>query len=158
MDKAGEEAIIYDGRICMPYLWAVGKTGSFFLTELRDHARLWGSRCPACGAVFMPPRKNCPRCVVTDTTWVQLSPRGILLTYTVVRYSEAGLHPVEAPFAYGIVQLDGADTGLTHLLGEVDLEQLRPGLRVEAVFKEQELRRGEILDLLYFRPERGDRR
>ena len=53
---------------------------------------------------------------------------------------------------YGVIKLEGADTGLTHLLGEVDPADLRPGLLLEAVFKEPEQRRGHILDILYFRP------
>ena len=59
-------------------------------------------------------------------------------------------HPLQPPFAYGIVQLDGADTGIVHILGEVDFAQLRQGMRVEAVFGEE--RRGNILDIKYFRP------
>jgi len=152
-----EENIFYDGRIRMPYKWAVGKTGSFFLTQLRDHARIWGSRCPDCEMVFMPPRKNCPRCLVTDTTWVELPPRGVLETFTVVHFSEPSLQPMKPPYIYGIVKLDGADTGLTHLVNEIEPDSLCPGMRMEAVFKKANQRRGEITDLLYFRPEGGAR-
>jgi uncharacterized OB-fold protein len=51
---------------------------------------------------------------------------------------------------YGIVKLDGADTGLAHLISETDYERLRVGLRVQAVFKEK--RAGNMLDILYFKP------
>lgn len=40
--------------------------------------------------------------------------------------------------------------GLVHLLGEVDLEQLRIGMRLQAVFKEERV--GSILDIKYFKP------
>ncbi len=157
MSASPEEAIFYEGRIRMPYKWAVGETGSFFLTQLRDYARLWGARCPGCAMVFMPPRKNCPRCVVVNTTWVELSPRGVLESFTVIHFSEPALEPSEPPYIIGIIKLDGADTGLTHLVDEVDPGALRSGMRMEAVFKEKEQRRGEIRDLLYFRPEGGGR-
>lgn len=153
MSVSPEEHIVYEGRIRMPYTWAVGETGSFFLTQLRDYGRLWGTRCPDCAVVFMPPRKSCPRCVVVDTTWVELPPRGVLETFSVVHFSEPLLQPAEPPYAYGIVRLDGADTGLTHLLGEVDFAKLRSGMRMEAVFKDAGERSGEITDLKYFRPE-----
>jgi hypothetical protein len=60
------------------------------------------------------------------------------------------MQPVEPPIIYGIIQLDGADTGLLHMLGEVDLEQLKIGMRLQAVF--QEKRVGSILDIKYFKP------
>jgi hypothetical protein len=63
---------------------------------------------------------------------------------------ESGEQPVEPPIIYGVVQLDGADTGFVHMLGEVDPEQLRIGMRVQAVFKDE--RSGGILDIRYFRP------
>lgn len=140
----------------MPYTWAAGETSSYFLTQLRDHAKIWGTRCSACRMTFIPPRKNCPRCVTTDTTWVELPPRGVLQTYTVIHFSEPALQLSKPPYLYGIVKLDGADTGLTHFLGEVEPGKLRSGMRMEAVFKKKEERCGQITDLFYFRPEGGD--
>lgn len=155
MSVSADENIIYKGRIRMPYTWAAGKTGSYFLTQLRDHARIWGSRCPECEKTFIPPRKNCPRCVTADTTWVELPPRGVLQTYTVIHFSEPPLQPVEPPYIYGIIKLDGADTGLTHFIKEIEPEKLRSGMRMEAVFKTKDERQGLITDLLYFKPEGG---
>lgn len=154
MSPPPEEYIIHEGRIRMPYNWAVGETGTFFLTKLRDQGRLWGSRCPECSFVYIPPRKNCPHCVTVDTTWIELPPRGVLETFTVIRFSEPQLQPAEPPYAFGIVKLDGADSGLTHFIDEVDFEQLYSGMRMEAVFKAPEKRCGAITDLLYFRSER----
>ena len=83
---------------------------------------------------------------------MEVDTKGTLLTYTIVHYP-LPIHPAEPPFAYGIVQLDGADTGLTHLIGEVDGQDLKIGMRVQAVFKEE--RQGNILDIKYFRPVQG---
>jgi hypothetical protein len=80
---------------------------------------------------------------------VEVSDRGTVLTYTVV--NEANIsQPVEPPLIYGIIQLDGADNGFVHMLGGVEAEQLRIGMRVQAVFKEQ--RKGSILDIRHFKP------
>jgi hypothetical protein len=80
---------------------------------------------------------------------VEVSHRGTLLTYTVCQ-QESRVQPVETPIIYGIIQLDGADTGFVHMLGEVEPEQLRIGMRVQAVFKEK--REASILDIKYFKP------
>jgi hypothetical protein len=58
--------------------------------------------------------------------------------------------PAEPPVIYGIIQLDGAGTGFVHMLGEVKSEELRVGMRVKAVFREE--RKASILDIKYFRP------
>ncbi len=149
------EALVHEGRIRMPYNWSVGETGSHFFHELRYNGQIWGTRCNQCAQVFMPPRKSCPQCLEPRTTWIQLPPEGSLITYTVVRYSVPDIHPVEAPYACGVILLDGADTGLVHLLGEVDFDLIKEGMRVEAVLKDKEQRKGNILDIQYFRPVTG---
>jgi len=80
---------------------------------------------------------------------VELSDKGTLLSYTVVNYSEP-YQPAAPPIIYGIIKLDGADTGFSHLLGEVDAEKLRIGMRVQAVFKDK--REANIQDIKYFKP------
>ncbi|TAK29605.1 MAG: Zn-ribbon domain-containing OB-fold protein [Chloroflexota bacterium] len=144
------EPMVYKGRIRMPYNWTAGETASRFFSELRERAQIWGTKCPACGMVFVPPKKTCGRCLKPAMEWVQVAPTGTLVTYTVVHYKEPAIHPIEAPFAYGIVRLDGADTGLVHLLGEVGPSEFVSGMRVEAVFEEE--RQGSLLDIKYFRP------
>ena len=142
--------IIYDGHIKMPYNWSVGETGSRFFTELRDNKKIWGTKCPSCGKVFLPPKKNCPFCMVQIKEWVEIEPKGVLETYTVVSYRSPVMPEVEGPVMYGIVKLDGCDTGLVHLLGEVDPKNIKTGMRVEAVFRQES--KGNILDIAYFKP------
>jgi uncharacterized OB-fold protein len=85
--------------------------------------------------------------------WVEVSDTGTLLTYTITRYAVPGIQPLEPPFALGIIKLDGATSGLVHLLGEVNLNDISIGMRVKAVFREA--RRGNYLDIKYFRPFRA---
>lgn len=127
----------------------VGIVDSRFFEELRDNKKIMGIRCPKCNCVYVPPRMNCKKCFSELQDWVEVSDKGTLLTYTVIY--EPGVHqPMELPYALGIIALDGADTGLMHCLGEVDFGQLKVGMRVQAVFKEQ--RQGNILDIKYFKP------
>jgi len=143
------EDLVYHGRIKVPYQWWVGETGSHFFVTLRDDKKLLGTYCPKCDLVFIPPRKACGRCFSQDMEWRELGQEGTLVTYTIPRENEA-LRPLDIPYAYGIIKLDGADTGLTHLLAEFDEDKLKSGMRVKAVFKED--RQGNILDIHYFKP------
>jgi uncharacterized OB-fold protein len=143
------EPLVYQSRIKVPYTWSVGETGSRFLIELRDHKKIFGTRCPKCDMVYLPPRKTCGRCFSNLHEWVELGPQGTLITHTVVHY-ESSVMPMKPPFAYGIILLNKASTGLVHLLGEVNLEEIKSGMKVEAVFKDE--RTGDIMDIRYFRP------
>ncbi len=143
------EPLVYESRIKVPYAWSVGEVGSRFLIELRDHKRIYGIRCAKCNIVYLPPRKTCGRCFSNLNEWVEVGPKGTLTTYTLVHY-ESSVMPTKPPFAYGIVLLDKANTGLVHLLVEVKFEEIKAGMEVEPVFKDE--RTGDIMDIRYFRP------
>jgi uncharacterized OB-fold protein len=142
--------LAYPSRIRLPYTWHVGKAGSRFYQEIRDNCKIWGTKCHQCESVFVPPRETCPRCYRDLQEWVQVSDTGTLLTYTVTRYAVPGIQPLEPPFALGIIKLDGATTGLVHLLGEIKLSDISIGMRAKAVFRA--VREGNYLDIKYFKP------
>jgi uncharacterized OB-fold protein len=147
----GMDVWIYHGQIYIPNTYSAGAVGSRFLIELRDNKRIMGTRCATCNRVYVPARSVCKDCFGQLDEWVEVSDRGIVLTYTIC-YQPNPVQPTEPPVIYGIVQLDGADTGFVHMLGEVAPEQLKIGMRVKAVFKVKRERRASILDIKYFKP------
>ena len=136
-----------------PRIWrysnSAGPIRSKFLIQLRDNKKIMGTRCPACNYVYVPARSSCIKCLGDLDEWVEVSNKGTVVSYTVV-YQQEPVQPAGPPLVYGIIKLDGADTGLVHMLNEVDLEKLRIGIRVEAVFKEERV--GDIRDISYFKP------
>jgi len=145
----GTEPLVFPTRLLIPYTNYAGRVGSRFLREIRDHKRIMGMRCPQCERVYVPPRSTCYACFGQLDQWVEVGSTGTLVSFTEVHYGER-FHPVAPPFMYGIVKLDGADTGLLHLLGEMDAGEVEIGMRLEAVFAQE--RKGSILDIEYFRP------
>jgi hypothetical protein len=145
----GKDVWLYHGQIYIPNTYSAGAVGSRFLIELRDNKRIMGIRCPTCNRVYVPARSVCKDCFAQLNEWVEVSDKGTLLTYTVCHQPNR-VQPMEPPLVYGIIQLDGADNGFVHMLGEIDPEQLRIGMRVQAVFKEK--REASILDIKYFKP------
>jgi len=151
-DKLEElESFVIPGMIDIPNTYSAGMLGSRFLIELRDNKKIIGVKCPTCNRVYVPPRSTCKDCFGKLSECVEVSSKGTLLTYAVA-YEPSPVQPVELPIAYGIVKLDGADTGFVHMLGEVDFEQLRIGMKVRAVFKVKKERVASILDIKYFKP------
>lgn len=145
------EAFEVDQHITARSGYFAGEVGTCFLTLLRDEKRILGSRCPACGRVYWPPRATCPGCFerMSVRHLREIGPEGTLETFTEVAYRES-VHPRRAPFVYGVVKLDGADTGLAHFIGGIEAGDLAIGMRMAPVFEER--RSGSILDIAYFKP------
>ncbi len=143
---------VAEGRLAMAYRYFPGPVATRFFTELRDHKRIMGVRCPQCGTVYVPVEPTCGRCFQKMDEWVEVGREGVLQGFTRPHYT-LPVHPGLEPLIYGIIKLDGADTGLLHLLGEVAYPDLERGMRMEAVFDEAP--QGNILDIKYFRPVQG---
>lgn len=143
------DVFVYHGKIYIPNTYTAGATGSRFLIELRDNQRIMGTRCPTCEKVYVPARSACKYCYSLLDQWVEVSDTGALQTYTIAGQVN-GVQPVAPPIVYGIILLDGASTGLVHMLSGVEFERLAIGMRVKAVFAAE--RTGSIMDIQYFRP------
>ena len=59
--------------------------------------------------------------------------------------------PLQRPFAWALVRLDGADTGLLHAVDAGAEERMRTGMRVVPRWREE--RTGDIHDVECFVPE-----
>lgn len=151
----GLEPVVVRQDLKVPYRYSMGATTSRFFAEIRDNGKIMGIRCPQCDVVFVPPRTTCGRCFSQLHEWVKVGNQGTLETYTQVRYNTA-VQPAVAPLYYGIIKLDGADTGLAHIVGDLKGQEPRIGMRLQAVFKEE--RKGNMLDIRYFKPvEEGEK-
>lgn len=125
---------------------------SRFFRELKETGRILGVECPQCKRVLVPPRPVCGECFTETKGWVQVGPQGTLIAYTSIYFpfidGSTG-KPRPIPYGTGLIELDGADSTINHILEEGDPEKLYIGMRVEAVLKEK--REGNIGDILYFR-------
>ncbi|HUY86771.1 MAG TPA: Zn-ribbon domain-containing OB-fold protein [Acidimicrobiales bacterium] len=132
------------------YRYTAGAAASRFLKGLLEK-RILGQRCPSCGKVYVPPRGSCASCGVATKEEVELPPTGIVTTFCVVNVPFYG-QKIKIPYVTGTILLDGADIGLMHLLQEVEADEVRMGMRVEAVWQDD----GEMVpgmeSIKYFRP------
>jgi len=134
-----------------PFRYSVGKWGSQFLHELRDHKKFLGIRCPQCKKVYVPPRQVCGPCFQKMEEMVEISDQGTLVAFTIIRFSfidpETGItRPV--PYGYGLIRLDGCDNAFQHFINIEEESKVKIGTRVRAVFNEK--RKGNLLDIKYF--------
>jgi len=154
MDTKYDDSFVVEGKLALPYQYFAGQTGSRFITTIRDQKKIMGLRCDSCGKVFVPPRSTCERCFVDiSENWVDVKNTGTVTGFTVIRYREPH-QPFDPPYIQALIQLDGADTPLVHIVKGVPVSQMETGLRVKAVFAKKTT--ATIMDIDHFRPEVKD--
>ncbi len=134
------------------YAWDAGVAIGRFLAELKA-GRLVGRHCPGCRRVLIPPRMVCEHCFLPTDAWVPLQDTGTVVTYSLCYITWDMVH-LKEPQIPAVIAIDGASPGMgiMHLLGEVDPEAVKIGMRVQAVWKPAEERTGAITDIAYFKP------
>jgi len=81
---------------------------------------------------------------------VELSDKGTIVTFSIVRVPSEAI-PLELPYITVNILLDGADTILMHVL-DADLEEVRMGMRVQAVWKPEAEWTSSTENIQFFRP------
>jgi uncharacterized OB-fold protein len=113
--------------------------------------RLVGKRCPDCAKVYVPARGNCPRCGIATAESVEVSDRGTVTTFCIVRVPSENID-LELPYCAANVLLDGSDMPFIALLQECRVEEVRIGMRVQAVWKPAAEWGPTFENIRYFRP------
>ncbi|MFS3130618.1 Zn-ribbon domain-containing OB-fold protein [Nocardioides sp. Bht2] len=132
------------------YTYAASPEESAFFRGLAD-GRIVGQRCPACNKVYVPPRGACPTDGVPTAEEVELSQSGTVTTYCIVNVPFMG-QKIKPPYVSAYILLDGADIALQHIIQEIPADEVRMGMRVEAVWKPREEWGTTIENIDYFRP------
>ncbi|MBE8540315.1 zinc ribbon domain-containing protein [Geoglobus acetivorans] len=139
-----------EGKIELYWIYTSGEAGDAFFKKLRDEGRFLAAKCRKCGHVFFPPRLYC-EFDFSDTEFVEISGEGCVKAFSVVSYDADG-NRMEKPEIYAIIEIDGTDGSIIHLLSEVEPETVEIGMKVQPVLKPEEEREGRITDILYFKP------
>jgi uncharacterized protein len=128
-----------------PYTRTLGPVVGPFLTGLRDR-RILGARTGD-GRVLVPPLEWDPATGEgLEPDLVEVGPAGTVETWAWVT-RPGRKHPLDHPFAFALVRLDGADTGLLHVVDGGSMERMRTGMRVVARWKDERI--GHITDLAF---------
>ena len=127
-----------------------GVAQSRFLKGLAK-ATFMGQRCSVCGKVYVPSRGSCPTDGVPTTDDVELPNTGVVTTYCVVNVPFAG-QSIEIPYICAQILLDGANISFMGLLQEIPTDQIRMGMRVEAVWVDESELTPSLASVRYFRP------
>ena len=133
----------------LEYTVSAGRAPSRFLAGIAE-GRLLGQRCPHCAKVYVPPRGSCPTCGVPTEEEVRLADTGTVTTFCIVNVPFMG-QAVRPPYACASILLDGADIPLFHMVRGVPVEDVRMGMRVEAVWAAPDERGPTMESISHFR-------
>lgn len=130
------------------YTRTVGPVTGRFLTGLRD-GRIEGVKTVK-GRVIVPPTEYDPDTAeaVTDE-YVEVGPGGTVTTWAWVS-EPRNLQPLERPFAWALIRLDGADTAMLHAVDAGEPGAMKTGMRVEPRWRDERI--GMITDIECFVP------
>ena len=151
--------VIVDTLVNLPFKESVGLRLSKFFTAMKDEGELLALRCPQCKRVVFPPRPVCGFCRITlgnaEDDWLELADVGTITSIVLPTEREvdrATGRIVGEPNPIAFIRLDGGDewTIIIHYLEMIDIEKLRRGMRVKAVWKAKEERKGRMTDISYF--------
>jgi hypothetical protein len=101
--------------------------------EIPQRYRLETGKCKRCGKIFFPPRTVCDACGSREHEIFRANDEGTLLTYTVIRTGPTEFAD-QAPYAVGIVELDGGPR-LTTQIADCDFDKLEIGKKVKIEFR-----------------------
>ncbi len=155
-DLPGDAAVEADAvtmvttPVQLHYTHSASPVEDSFLRGLME-GRLIAQRCPVCEKVYFPPRPACPTDGVPTTEQIELSDRGTITTFCVVNVPFLGQR-IPPPYVSAYVLLDGADIPFLHLLLGVAPEDVRMGMRVEAVWKPRDEWGPTMQNIDHFKP------
>ncbi len=129
------------------YTRSLGPVLGEFMTALAAK-RILGSRS-ADGRVHVPPAEYDPVTFAPPAELVPVGPAGAVLTWSWQPEPIDG-QPLDRPFAWALIRLDGADTALLHAVDAGSADAMRTGMRVRPRWAAE--RAGHIRDIECFEP------
>ena len=132
-----------------PYRRSLGPVVGGFLSGLRDK-KVLGSKTSD-GRVLVPPLEYDPE--TGDTVSEELVDVADTGTVELATWVDEPMrkHPLQQPFAWALVKLDGADTTFLHAL-DASREAAVAGTRVKIRWRSDDERKGHITDIECFEP------
>jgi uncharacterized OB-fold protein len=133
----------------LDYEFTAGEATTRFLRGIKEK-RIMGERAPG-GKVYVPSRGADPQLGVPTAEQVELPHVGTLTSFCVVNVAFYG-QGMEIPYTSGLIMLDGADLPLMHLIQECPVDEVRIGMRLEAVWVDDADLGYTLENIKYFRP------
>ena len=128
------------------YTRSTGPVIGRFLTGLKNR-HIVGIRASD-GRVVVPPMEYDPVTAAELSEFVEVGQQGEIVSFAWVKEPRAA-HPMQLPFAWAMIKLDGADVPMIHCVAAEREGDISTGARVQAVWAEETI--GFITDIRCFK-------
>lgn len=92
--------------------------------------------CSACDLARMPPTPFCPGCLGRELNWRDVSGRGVVFSYTVVRRAIPPAREQDIPYVPAVIALQECpDIKLISAIVDSDIEQISIGADVSVIWR-----------------------
>lgn len=132
------------------YNWDTGEAVGRFLEELKA-GRIISRLCKKCNRKLLPPRMFCELCFRETDEWVYVQDSGTVNTFSLC-YISWDMKKLKEPEIPAVIDIDGSSGGFLHLISDVDPKKVKTGMKVMAVWRPSNERKGSITDIKYFAP------
>ena len=105
----------------------ISKTREFW--DALKEGRFITTKCAKCGEVSFPPQADCPSCMSSEHSWVELGSEATLVTFTQVRIPPASFAS-QSPYLIAIAEFPLGPKVLAWLEG-VGPEEAKPGMKLK---------------------------
>jgi len=116
-----------------------------FLTELRNR-NIVGIKASD-GRVVVPPMEYDPNTAEELSEFVEVGQQGEIVSFAWVKEPREA-HPMDVPFAWAMIKLDGADVPMIHCVAAPSEDAIATGARVQVVWADETI--GYITDIRCF--------
>ncbi len=139
------EVLSQDFELGFTYTRSTGPIVGRFLTDLRDHI-ITGIKASD-GQVIVPPMEYDPKTAEALSEFVEVSNEGEIVSWCWVK-KPRNAHPMDKPFAWAMIKLDGADVPMIHCVAAKAETDVATGGRVRAAWADETV--GMITDIKWF--------
>jgi len=136
--------------IRLEYDFSAGQAATLFLRGL-EKKKIVGARTRPGEPVLVPPRGADPRTSELAQEAVEVSDKGTVVTYSVIRVPSENIK-FDLPYVCVNVLLDGAGVGFFHVLQNCPLDRVRIGMRVRAKWVSDDQLAPSVASIEYFEP------
>ncbi|MFP6654839.1 MAG: OB-fold domain-containing protein [Myxococcota bacterium] len=141
---ASGEALSAPHSLEYTYKRSLGPILSQFFTAIRNR-RVLGIR-RSDGTVMVPPKEYDPDTGQSLDEMVEVSEKGVVRSWSWVQEPRRQ-QPLDHPFAYALILLDGADTTFLHVVDAVKMEAMQTSMRVKIAWAAERV--GSMTDFVF---------
>lgn len=147
MAQSNTDVLSQSFELGFTYTRSTGPVVGRFLTALKQR-QLVGNR-GADGKVYSPPVEYDPVTAEPVSDFVDLADTGIVQSWVWVSEPRVR-HPLDKPFAFALINIDGANVPMLHVVDAAAESAMVSGMKVKVRWAETT--RGHITDIACFEP------